>query len=382
MPLNDMEFTGSLAVDHCKQNAGCPRKLVRLVIMACAVWIFGESLPSSAVAQTITVVGTAHLEGLDRSPSAEQLAHTVQALSAFEPTQVCVERMSGERIQVLMADPSRNAMTLRPETAGRPLATIIGPIGVEMQAMLERGPADARDEGVRLVSRWNELDLAKQIQAIGLHIAGYEFHSAVLNWSYLDEAERKEAAEDLGEHIARHLDEALQSVHEVYSLGVPLARKAGLHQLCTADSQEDETRGMKVAREYGGDEILESPEVRARFELLIKRWTQEWQPDSGPHALTAMLGFFNSDEFTELDRRLQWETLREFDNEAGAFQRRLMYWHARTSMISAELFRALAKSPDERVIFIVGSAHRPFTEADLRAQPWVKINSATSLLIE
>jgi hypothetical protein len=69
-----------------------------------------------------------------RAAGAEHLAHAVEALSAFEPTQVCVERMSGERIEVLMADPARNAMTLRPETAGRPLATIIVPIGVEMVA--------------------------------------------------------------------------------------------------------------------------------------------------------------------------------------------------------------------------------------------------------
>ncbi|MFU8831734.1 MAG: DUF5694 domain-containing protein [Wenzhouxiangella sp.] len=356
------------------------QKVNRLLVIALVVCV--ACLSSSVVAQTITVVGTPHLKGLEVAPSAEQLAHTVEALSAFEPTQVCVERMSGDRIEVLMGDPARNAMTLRPETAGRPLATMIVPVGVEMQAMLERRPADARDEGARLVSRWNELDVAEQIQAIGLQLAGYEFHSAVLNWSYLDEAERKEAAENLGEHTASRLEEALHSVHEVYSLGVPLARKAGLHQLCTADSQEDETRGMQAARKYDGDEILESPEVRARFEMLIKRWTQEWQPDSGPQALTAMLRFFNSDEFTELDRRLQWETLREFDNEAGAFQRRLMYWHARTAQISAELFRALAKGPDERVIFIVGSAHRPFTEADLRAQPWVKVKSASELVEE
>ncbi len=84
-----------------------------------------------------------------------------------------------------------------------------------------------------------------------------------------------------------------------------------------------------------------------------------------------MLRFFNGDEFTELDRRLQWETLVEFDNEAGAFRRRLMYWHARTAEISAELFRALAKGAEEQIMFIVGAAHRPCTEADLRAQPWV-----------
>lgn len=53
---------------------------------------------------------------------------------------------------------------------------------------------------------------------------------------------------------------------------------------------------------------------------------------------------------------------------------------ARTAEISAELFRAPARGPDERVLFIVGSAHRPFTEADLRAQPWVEVVPSESWL--
>lgn len=356
------------------------RALMRRLACRLGAYSLALLLATPLEAQTITVVGTQHLMGLEHPPNDEQLAHTVETLSAFEPTQVCVERMSGERIQDLMADPARNAMTLQPETAGRPLATIIVPTGVEMQAILERRPADAREDAERFISRWDDLDAAERIRVIGLQLAGYEFHSAVLNWSYLDNAQRNEAAETLGAHIAERLEEALHSDHEVYSLGLALARKVGLHQLCTADSQEDETRGMLAAREHGGEVLLEDPEVRVRVDLLLERSAQAWRPESGPQALTSMLRFYNSDDFAELDRRLQWETLREFDNEAGAFRRRLMYWHARTAEISAELFRALAKGPEERVLFIVGAAHRPFTEASLCAQPWVDVQPAISLL--
>lgn len=93
-----------------------------------------------------------------------------------------------------------------------------------------------------------------------------------------------------------------------------------------------------------------------------------------------MLRFFNSDAFAEQDRRLQWETLRVLDNEAGAFHRRLMYWHARTAEISAELYRALAQGPEERVMLIIGSAHRPFSESELRSQPWIEVLPAKTLL--
>jgi hypothetical protein len=353
---------------------------IRSLAAVASACLIAASLAVPAAAQTVTIVGTRHLTGMDRPPSAEQFAHTVEALSGFRPTQVCVERMSGERIEALLADPVRHGMTFQPETHGRPLAPTIVPLGLELQLMLARRPADAREQANELISRWGTLDTTDRIHAIGLLLAGFEFHSAVLNWSYLNDAEREEAVQALGAAAVEAMDDVLRSVHEVYSLGVPLARRAGLHQLCTADSLEDETLGILAALEHGGEAVLENPEVQARFDELTARWDAEWHPDSGPDALTRMLRFFNSDEYAQLDRRLQWETLREFDNQAGAFRRRLMYWHARTAEISAELFRALAKGPEERVLFIVGASHRAFTEADLRAQPWLQVEPATALL--
>jgi hypothetical protein len=313
-------------------------------------------------------------------PSAEQLAHTVEALSAYAPTQVCVERMSGERIEALLADPARHGFTFQPERHGRPLAPTIVPIGVELQLTLERRPADARAEANALLEHWSDLDTAERIRVIGLQLAGFEFHSAVLNWSWLDGAARAEAERTLGPNTVTALDEALGSVHEAYSLGIALARKARLHELCTVDSQEDESAGMLAVLHHSGEAVLEDPRVQARFDELTGTMESAWKPESGASALTAMLRFFNSDEYAELDRRLQWETLREFDNEAGAFHRRLMFWHARTAEISAELYRALARGPEERVLFIVGCAHRPFTESDLRAQPWIEVQPASVLL--
>lgn len=355
-------------------------RVIQSVIFGLAACLVGTCVATSAGVQTITVVGTRHLSGMEQPPSREQLRHTVEALSAFNPTQVCVERMSGKRIEAQLANPQQHGMTFQPETHGRPLASVIVPLGMELQLMLEHRPTDAREEAGKLLTRGEALDSDDRIRAIGLLIAGFEFHSAVLNWSYLDDAERKGAADVLGTHVAAALDEALGSVHEVYSLGVPLARKTGLHELCTADSLEDDSRGIATVMQLDGMQALESPQVQARFDELHEMWDAHWQPDSGPGALTEMLRYFNSDEFAEADRRLQWETMREFDNQAGAFHRRMMYWHARTAEISAELFRALARGPEERVLFLVGSSHRPFTEADLRAQPWFEVEPAISLL--
>ncbi|MCP1727250.1 hypothetical protein J2T60_001215 [Natronospira proteinivora] len=343
--------------------------------------LLGMGLPAGGVlSQTITVVGTPHLSGLDRAPTDEQLAKVVDRLAGFEPTQVCVERMGGERIQAQLLDQKQHGMTFQPETHGRPLATVIVPAGYEMRGKLERGPVAARREARNLLQEWGSLELADRIRAIGLLVAGFEFHSAVLNWSYLDEAEREAAGEVLGALTVDGLNSILESDHEAYSLAVPLARRSGLHELCTADALEDETRGMRTAVEHGGMDVIESAEVQERLEEHRVIMMEAWQPDAGEEALVSLLRYTNSEDYEAMDRELQWETLRRFDNDEGAFQRRLMYWHARTAEISAELYRALAQGSDERVLFIVGAAHRPFTEADLRSQPWLEVKPARELL--
>jgi hypothetical protein len=333
-------------------------------------------------AQTVTVVGTRHLTGLEIPPDQAQFDHAVDALLSFRPTQVCVERMSGARIQTLIADPARHGMTLNPETHGRPLTSAIIPAGARMQAELEIRPADARDEARRIAASGQALAAEDRIRLIALQLAGYEFHSAVLNWSYLDETEQARARQTIPAEDAEAMSGFLASVHEVYSLGMPLARRAGLNALCTADSLEDESAGMRLALGHGGEDILDSPHVRSRFDALTQSWQEAWRPEDGPGALTAMLRRFNGPEFAEMDRRLQWETLLEFDTPDGAFRRRLMLWHARTSEISAEIYRALSEGPDERVMLIIGSAHRPFTEADLRSQPWLEVRPALEYLGE
>ncbi|MFL0357726.1 DUF5694 domain-containing protein [Erythrobacter sp. GH1-10] len=288
--------------------------------------------------------------------------------------------MDGERLQSLAHDPMRNSWSLSPETHSRPTGTRYIPLGVEMQTRLAVLPADARDEARDLASRWDEIELSERFRLIALQTAGYEIYSAVLNWSYLDEDQRALAKQGTLAPLAETLDELLDNPQEVYALGVPIARRAGLHRLCMADAIENETAGMKAALALGGQEILDDPAVLAALEAYNERVKSEWQPGSGPGALTKMLAFMNSDEFAEFDRENQWEFLRSIDNEAGAFHRRLMHWNARTAQISAELFEALAEGPNERVMLIIGAAHRPFNEAELRSQPWIRVEPALDLL--
>ncbi len=348
-----------------------PATCKSLLVLILTSFLF-ISIAVTTAAQTITIVGTPHLNHLTELPTNEQLDKAIEAMAAFEPTQVCVERMGGERIEMLHADPSRN---------GRLLESFVSRtvrMGEETQRRLAIRPADARNEAEELIEQWDELDVMERGRLIGLQIAGFEFVSAVLNWSYLTPENRETVSRMLGARSVESLNNAMGSSSEIFSLAVPLARKAGLHQMCFADSLEDESLGVSTARRLGLDEVLSNKEAQSRIEQLIANSEYE-QIKSGPYGLVELLKIHNSREWAETDRDLQWETLYMFDNEAGASRRRLMYWHARTSEINAELYRALAQGPDERVLFIVGAAHRPFNEAALHSQPWVDVKPAVDL---
>lgn len=353
-------------------NAGAPT----------AMFLASLAVTAPSSAQTVTIVGTQHLRGLDTPPTPEQYEHTLNTLSVFAPTQVCIERMSGERLQVMAADPMRNAMALSPQTHSRPLGTMIIPQGVRMQARIGVLPADAREQADELAAQWDSLSDEDRLRLIALQVAGYEFHSAVLNWSYLDDAARQAASESFLEPVIEDLNALMSLDDEAYALAVPLARRAGLHQLCTADDLAYEAAGMTAALDRGGQALLEQPEVAGILESYQAHMESFWRPDAGPEALTQMLAYMNSDAFARFDREIQWETLRTYDNDQGAFQRRLMYWHARTAQISSELYRALAQGEEERVLLIIGAAHRPFNEAEMRTQPWLSVEPASSLVGE
>jgi len=347
--------------------------LSRIILVLNAVLLVGLSA-APAAAQAVTIVGTQHLRGLDTPPTREQYEHAINALSAFAPTQVCIERMSGLRLQNMIQDPMRNAVALSPQTHKRPLGTLVIPLGFEMQTRLAISAADAREDARDLAERWDEIGIDERVRLVGLLIAGFEF--------LLDEKAKKAAARSFLEPAVEPLNLMLSLDDEAYALAVPIARRSGLHALCTADAQENEAAGMEVAFAHGGQQLLGKPEIKARFNQYAERMNEVWRPGSGPEALTQMLAYMNSDEFAAFDRENQWELMRSIDNEAGVFHRRLMYWHARTAQISSELYRALAQGPEERVLLIIGAAHRPFNEAEMRSQPWVTVEPASVFLGE
>lgn len=330
-------------------------------------------MPAKATTQTVTVVGSPHFAALSPAVDSQHVRGAVEVLSAFEPSRVCIEAMDGALIETLLADPERYGALLRRFAGSAPA------VGARQQLVWEVSPADAREMAGSLARRGSELDGDDRARLIGLQLAGYEFASAVLNWSYLQVEERVAAGTVLGDETVATLERAERSRNEIYALALPLARDRGLFELCAVDSFVDEQSVQLMIDDLGP--IIAHEGLQARVEELNRALDTAWAPArDGDRALLATLAYFNGPEYAELDRRSQWDVLEEFDDDSRAGRRRLMYWHARTSTIAAGLFRALAGGPDERVLLVIGGAHRPFLEALLESQPWLTVVPASTLL--
>lgn len=330
--------------------------------------IMAASPVTGVAARTISILGVPHMRELAPLPAPAQATIAVEALSHFRPTLICIEAMPGERVETLVQDPGRFGELLR----GFALDAVR--LAPEQQIRLGLTAAEARAESLRASS--SQSDVAARLRLISLQLASYEPWSALLNWTYLDPDERTRAAQTLGAAAARRLEQMSTSDNEIAVLAIPLARRFGHARLCAADPFADELAVQSIAAELGP--LVARPEVQAGIEQLNEQTARRWQSD-GAEALLEMLRWLNGADYEALDRGVQWSIFdTELDRDAG--RRRLMAWHARNADIAAFLFRALAHADGERVLMIIGSAHRPFLEEAMRAQPWLNLVPSETIL--
>lgn len=342
-----------------------PRNTLIGLVMACL------SLPASlAAARDVMIVGTPHPSGLQPRASPEHLGQAVAALASYRPTAVCIEADDAEQIQSALQDLPRYggmlAQFAAPQMAMAPL----------QQAGLGLPAPAAREQAAALLRR-TALDADEQLRLIQLQLATYDVWSAVLNWSGL--ADKAGARKQLGASTTDTLERLATSQNEIATLAIPLARGNGLRSLCAVDAMGEETWVGELVQTPGMLQAMSDPDLHAGIERMNALQGEQWQPRAGAGALRQFLGWINSDAFARLDLATQWDVFDDPRWRADG-QRRLMFWHARNAAIASRLMREAGKPTGERVLLVIGAAHRPFLEEDLRARRWVRVVPATGYL--
>lgn len=340
------------------------------MLSACAVQTTGNGVPSMREAlgehvpggfqNEVMVVGTPHLARYAERLQPEHLAATLDALARFRPTRIAVENLPAEEIALL-------GERAQHDPAAAELLTMFGgetlEIGRQVQAHEGIGWVEAGRRANELLERGATLTAEERSRLVLWLLAAYDWPSAVLQWSYLPAAARRDAA--VADAVRERLDAALSSMNEIHAVAVPLARRLGLQRLHSVDSQVEAVRTLALPpgalEALFGDPARRTwrePKMTERDDAIRERAMRAGD-------LLPWYRWMNSRAFMKHDAR-QWLWLM---NESPADLDRFRYgmWELRNQRIVSNVLDAATSTGQERLVVLIGSAHKLYLDDALAA---------------
>ncbi len=321
--------------------------------------------PDSSRARVL-IMATFHLRQIADAFKPALLDSLAARLAGFHPDSICVETLPGVRVREL--DLQRDAGPLysdlldsfaaRHLKMGKPARSVLRTTPQAAALKVRELLAAARAASPRKMTPVERTALALWM------LAAYEPESAALQWSYLNE-EDKRAQKAVPPELARELDAELARVNEVPALAIRVARTLGLENLDPVDDFEDLEAYAEIDSELDkdikGSSVLAAvpkaavyAEAAARLEGCIRRGN-----------LLPQFSYLNSAAYAAADVDAQWGVFLRTHFASGSDRSRLGLWENRNLKIAARIRAVAALHPGGRILVIYGAAHKPFLEAYL-----------------
>ena len=320
------------------------------------------------VQSQVMVFGSWHLGEFSDWLEPEHLDEPVAMLERFEPTRIAIEKLPPDEI-ALLAEREEH------DPAARKVLDMFArqqlDLGRTMQQALDTGRVAAERHAAGLLDRaGRDMEAGERVELVAHLLAAYEFDSAVLQWSYLQDGERAQARL-LPEAVRKALDERLQSADEVVTVGVRLARSLGLQRLYPVDSQYEAIRTLSFPEQVA-DEVFDAARVAWResdgsrhFQAARKRAHEEKE-------LAALFRYANAYD-TQVSDTAQWTPWVTLQHPSGLHRFRYAMWELRNQRTAAHVMDVAASTEPERVLFIVGYAHKAYVEGALEPQLTIRL---------
>jgi hypothetical protein len=321
----------------------------------------------------ILVLATPHLSGTPKGWEEANLAPLLDRLAAFRPAAIMIETLSGESIDAL-----QRYRTTYPKSAttyaGHTIAvTAMASVGVDMD--MPQAEAEVR----RVLADWSAEPTAAQRRSLAaLFAASGDPHSALVQWWRLAPAER--IAEDgVTSRLMNAFNEYDARQNENHQIAARLAARLGLERVYATDDHAADDVGAPFWKDF--EAMYEAgwgAEIMANEAFIPLR--EAAQNLNTPDQLMATYRMLNSDATGRTDADGQWLSLmtRATPNHVG--RARVAFWEARNLRQIAHIREVSARYPGQRLLVIVGSAHKPWFDAYLRMMSDVDVVDAMQVL--
>lgn len=354
--------------------------------------LFAASIPALAAAQSPTgtpafdpkslrgtqegaltevlTLGSAHLNQLEKKPTAAQLAALLDKLEEFKPAIITHEGLSGEQCDQVERYKARYAGIHDDYCWGT--AEAQQATGLTVPQAMEAIDNTLKD--------WPATPTAAQRRKLAsLFLAANDRSSALVQWLQLPATERVKA-DGIDQPLLDILARTEKLPNETIAIGVSLAVRLGLERLYAVDDHTADSIQVSGGPDYAA--------------AIQAHWTSpgaEALPEIARYEASKMEAARTGDYLSLFRVINDPETLRvfiEFDYGRaiklpgdGLHGRRYVAWfEARNLRMVANIREAFGNAPGARVLNIVGASHKGYYDAYLDQMADVQIVDALAVL--
>lgn len=327
--------------------------------------------PPAGPPNEVLVLGTLHLSELEEGFQTDLLSPLLDRLTAWRPTAVATEDVSGLQCDSLRRYPSRYAESIKfycwdPAPANQ--AT-----GLDVPA--------ANAEAERLLADWPAQPTAAQRRRLAaVFMAAGERGSALVQWLRLAPEDRI-ADGALTPELVAMLERLRTRRNETYAIAAPVAARMGLERLWSVDDHSADTSEPddKAENEAAQAAIMAawsnpvSEARRAEHLRLVERISQ-------PGGVLDIYRANNSAEAQQMAYRSDFGATLVEPSPQMFGRQYLGYWETRNLRMVANMRDVLGRHPGTRMLAIVGASHKGYYEAYLNQMHDVRLVDAEVVL--
>ncbi len=320
--------------------------------------------PPAGSPNEVLVLGTPHLSQLPKTFAPEMLLPLLDRLTAWQPTDIATEDMSGLQCDSLRRYPARYAETVEsycPDPAMAFRAT-----GLDVPA--------ANAEAERLLAEWPAAPLSSDRRRLAaVFLAAGERGSALVQWLRLPPAEQR-AGDGVTDELVTALNKLKVRRNETGLIAAVLAARLGLERVWSVDDHsadrpsstdpvEKKANAEAISRAWDNDATHSRLDEFARLEQGLE----------APDGILAMYRSLNAADAPTLVYQSDFGAALTEPSPQQFGRSYVGYWETRNLRMVANIRDVLTARPGMRLLAIVGASHKGYYEAYLNQMHDVKL---------
>ncbi|MGD9345172.1 MAG: DUF5694 domain-containing protein [Candidatus Aminicenantes bacterium] len=367
-------------------------------IIAALVWIyffgafgvFAQSTPfqkdtkvpaakiSESEASQVLILGTVHLRAYGEDFNRKVMDRLLDILEKYRPDLIGIESLAPIVTRDMVNSRDANDEIIeefgqRTAEFGKKTRAALDVSWVEAKAKVETLLADIR------VSEKNKKLNQLRKELVLYFLAADDIYSALLQWFYLPKTVRP-SVDRLDKDIIHYFTKHIQSPNENVSIGIALASRLNHQRIYAINDHRDKEDFIKIAdhlsKELEKNEFLRNQPWKALYEELSGIQTKSYS--SGD--LLPLYVYLNSREYVKRDIENQWQVLFKANLPSGLAHTRIAYWDVRNLGVAANIRRAMALHPGQKMLVVIGASHKGFLDALLAECMDVKVVHLANIL--